>query len=952
MKSPSASPIRRQFLGWDQPALPVAARLLADRYRQGETLNLGSVIVVVPGQRAGRRLQELLAFLADDEKLCFTPPRVVTEGKLPEMLYTPKLPFATDIVQDLVWAQALRDLPPGERRPLAPHPPAPDDAVRWLELGKVLRRLHRELAADGLNFAKVLERAPKLADFNEANRWQTLVEIQRRYHELLDKQFLWDIQTARLVAIDKREIENECDIILLGAVDLNDTLRQMLDQTAARVTAFIVAPDGLADRFDAHGCLIPGKWSDAETPLRDDQLGQVDGAEDQADAVSEWLASVSKRYRTDEVAIGVPDEALVPQLQRQLAQCDVNARWVEGVRLTETGPYRLLAAAADYAGGRRYEDLAALLRHPDLESWLTKGRELRAGSLPAQLDRFYNEVLPSVVRSESIHDDDSPWPDLKRAIERVERWLADAQSTLPLRAWGDVFRDILGEIYGKRFLEIEKSPDDEVLYRTLRKLLQECDRLSAAPAAIDTATFSAADALRLALDSWRDEFLPPGADADAVEILGWLELPLDDAPALVVTSFNEGFVPKSAGADAFLPDRLRRELNLLHNERRYARDAYAVNVLCHSRRDLRVLFARRDTKKDPLQPSRLLFACPDRELVARARKFFGKPAATATPRRLFLAPEDTVLEQSLFAVPRPEKEPHKLERISVTQFKAYLACPYRYYLRHVRNLKAVDDAGRELGGDTFGTLLHHVLSLFGRAPAEVRDSDRPQPIFEFLADQLSTQAGGFDAKQCRPAVRLQIEQARRRLGAFAAHQAQLVRDGWRILYAEDDREERLEAPFVVDDLPIALSGRIDRIDLHEPTKTLRILDYKTADSGKSPEKTHRSKDDWIDLQLPLYRHLSRAVPLAASSTAKIALGYFNLPKQLDQTTVVAAEWDETTLETADEKARQVIRGLRNSEFWPPVYSPLPDYCEDLSAICLDNLRCPPNLDDDGNGGSQ
>ena len=104
-------PIRREFLGWERPALVEAARRLAARYREGSALDLGGVIVVVPGQRAGRRLEELLAFLAEEQNLRLTPPRVVTEGRLPEMLYTPKLPFATDVSQALAWAQALRDLP-------------------------------------------------------------------------------------------------------------------------------------------------------------------------------------------------------------------------------------------------------------------------------------------------------------------------------------------------------------------------------------------------------------------------------------------------------------------------------------------------------------------------------------------------------------------------------------------------------------------------------------------------------------------------------------------------------------------------------------------------------------------------------------------------------------------------------------------------------------------------
>ena len=54
--------------------------------------------------------------------------------------------------------------------------------------------------------------------------------------------------------------------------------------------------------------------------------------------------------------------------------------------------------------------------------------------------------------------------------------------------------------------------------------------------------------------------------------MGWLEVLLDDAPHLVVTGFSDGNVPKSIESDALLPDGLRREMGLLHNGQRLARD--------------------------------------------------------------------------------------------------------------------------------------------------------------------------------------------------------------------------------------------------------------------------------------------------------------------------------------------------------------------------------------------
>jgi ATP-dependent helicase/nuclease subunit B len=953
--STPGSLIRREFLGWDRPALPAAARLLQTRYRRGHTLDLGRVIIVVPGQRAGRRLQELLAFSAEDDNLRLTPPEVVTESLLPEKLYTPKLPFASDIVQDLAWTQSLRSLPAELRQHVVPHPPDSVDGPRWLELGAVLRNLHRELAADGLDFGAVEKNGPNLAGFNESKRWAALAEVQRRYLSLLDRQKLWDKQTARLKAVEYREIAADCDIVLLGTVDLNATLRLMLEQIAKQVTAFMVAPVQLADRFDVHGCLVASAWFNAPIPLGDKHLRQVDGPQEQAGTVLDWLRDLGGRFRSDEIAIGVPDESLVPQLQRELEQSGVSARWVEGRRLGETGPYRLLAAAVRFADRRHYDDLATLVRHPDLEDWLQRtlshscdNGAVLAPSLPAQLDRYCNRHLPSRIRAGPHLANARHWPTLAVAVERIEAWLEEASVRHPLRSWGEVFRKMLGTVYGGKTLELD-NPGDEVLHRTFGGILDACDTLAAIPDALDAAAWSATDAFQVALGPLATKTVPPPADAGAIEILGWLELPLDDSRALIVTSFNEGFVPKSTGTDAFLPDRLRKELALLHDEQRYARDAYATSVLCQSREALRVLLARRDAQNDPLQPSRLVFACPDEALIRRAQLFFGGLQVPVADRRLLLASSGPIPDKSLFRVPPARKSGAKLDRISVTRFKAYLSCPYRYYLRHVEKLEAVNDAVRELDGGAFGTLLHQVLGTFGRDADGPRHSDRHEEIFEFLADHFSTLAAGlYGPGQRRPAIQLQLEQARLRLKSFAHSQAELAAKGWRIVYAEDDEVDQLTAGFRVDDEAITLEGRIDRIDFHEAQRKLRILDYKSADTALCPDKAHRKDQEWIDLQLPLYRHLWKAAATLPADCA-VELGYINLPKTESETGLALAQWDEGMLTGADEIARAVIRQLRREVFEPITY-PAPDFSEELAAICLDNAFSAPSLNDDDLGG--
>src|SRR6185436_13952873 len=101
-------------------------------------------------------------------------------------------------------------------------------------------------------------------------------------------------------------------------------------------------------------------------------------------------------------------------------------------------------------------------------------------------------------------------------------------------------------------------------------------------------------------------------------------------------------------------------------------------------------------------------------------------------------------------------------------------------------------------------------------------------------------AARFGPKQARPAVLVQLEQIRLRLHAFAQWQAARARDGWRIVFSEDSESRRLlKADFKVDGEPFTLRGRIDRIDYNEMLGRLCVLDYKTADRGEHPHRTHR-----------------------------------------------------------------------------------------------------------------
>jgi CRISPR/Cas system-associated exonuclease Cas4 (RecB family) len=420
--------------------------------------------------------------------------------------------------------------------------------------------------------------------------------------------------------------------------------------------------------------------------------------------------------------------------------------------------------------------------------------------------------------------------------------------------------------------------------------------------------------------------IPAAALPGAIETLGWLELPLDDAPALIVVGLNEGFVPSSRNGDLFLPNELRRGLSVDDNDRRYARDAYALSMLAASRPGFKIIVPRRSADGEPLLPSRLLFACPDEALAERTRLLFGPPAAQ-TAKIIVPGGLRVARARSVLAIPRPEPLEHRVTSMRVTEFRDYLACPYRYYLRHRLGLESLADMASELDAAEFGSVTHEALRRFGGSPAT--GSTDPREIEDFLNLFLAEIALARFGEATLPAVSLQLEQIRLRLKAFAAWQARWRQSGWEIHYIEQSILGD-SSQIVVDGEPMFLRGRIDRIDVHESSNECVVFDYKTGDSAKTPDQAHRNKATWIDLQLPLYRRLVVGLHLPTAPR----VGYIVLPKDTTKTGERLAVWSEAELADADHAAEGVVRQVRREVFWPPT-SPPPAFSEDFAAICQD-----------------
>ncbi len=908
------------FLPWHEPALPVAGRVLAERYAEPGSLDLGRVLVALPAARAGRRLVERLIQEADARGLVLTPPDTVTVGHLPERLYRPVRHPASSAESRAAWTRALRELAPERREAVFPRAPDADDLPGWTELARRVQALYVELAGEGLGFEDVARAFRHGTGFDDSGRWSVLADAGRAYERLLDSLGSSDREQERWRAVREERVELDRDLFLVGVVELPKVTRAMLEGLETPVTALVHAPEALADAFDALGCVESVAWEDRTVDLSDEALHVAGRPPEQADEVVRALSGPGAARAPDQVTIGVPDPELVPYLEQRLGAYGVPHRSAAGTPLPRTDPYRLLQAVADYVEERRYPAFAALLRHPDVEARL---------ELPGALevsDRAFAERLPARVggRGAGASARAEGLADVAEALDR-ELGLGRLRGRRAVSEWMPEIVALLARVYGGRPLDRSRPAD--------RRLVEACEAVRDAASALGSlhpdldGSCDAAAAIRVLLADLRADAVPPMPDRSAVELLGWLELHLDDAPVLVLTGLDEAHVPGSVHSDLFLPDALRTRLGLMDDARRHARDVYLLSAMLASREEVRVVAGRRTADGDPLRPSRLLLATEGDRLARRVERLFEdvparrarlpRPGATAAERSSFRLPPEPAIQVR----PMPPTLP-------VTAFRLLLERPYQYALGHLLALREVDDRAREMDALLFGELAHRVLRRFGTSEA-ARSTDPEvvgRALDAFLDGAVFDRFGGG----ALPAVQLQVEQLRHRLRGFAEWQVAWLREGWETMAVELDTP-KAGVPFLVDHQPMMLTGRIDRIDRNARTGEWAVLDYKTSARARKPEQAHRRRDGaWRDLQLPLYRHLLPGLAEAgalpeepAGGGAILRLGYVNLSRR--ETADALAGWTADDLADADEAARACIRLLRSGRIEYRVEEPVDRY---------------------------
>lgn len=892
--------IERKFLGWHEPFLGLAADcLLADRD------TLPSTLVIVPTSQAGRRLREAMAEKAG----ALLSPKFVTPGSL---LRTPDPSVAADWIEQLAWLETMEEINDwSSHEALFPEPPETEGT--WADsLSVEFVGLRRSLQEAGLT----LEAAAKLLGNSvESERWACLKQLEKSMESKLR---LWGYESrSRILARGIAMPPGITRIHLVGLTELPPILRKALNNCAHPISALIGAPAEESAHFCEFGTPL-ADWSGKIIPLPETDQSSVHLVADSKQQAGEAVRLVAEAQTPSHaLAIGCGDAGDGETLARAFAE-NGWAAFHPGARTFTTGLTRWFTLWAEWLAKGKLSTIADLLALPESVALVGFQRVEAARSLAILRDKHLITNADDLRR-------------LIHASSLSNKWLyPHANALLPVL-----------ESFEKKRLAFERLGADKGIGEMLAELAEHADPTSAEWTAMQDFVAKASPLMRQLKrrpDFWVSLMLsqvpsplPQPPDDRAIDIQGWLELFFEPGTHLVLCGMNEGRVPASVSSDPWLGEKARAWLGLITSNQRAARDAFLFRSMLEARRDsgkVDILCAKSGPRGETLLPSRLLLAAPANELPERVKNLFQE-----------LQPPESSLKWTRDWLWQPGPHPD-IEKIHVTSLSSYLACPFRFYLNHVCKMQSAEPERNEWNNRDFGNIAHVILEAFGR-DAEIRDSVDAAEISKWFSDKLDESVAKYHGDTPSLAIRIQTEALRQRLQWASRVQAEQRDMGWKI------REVEVSAQLTIGDYLI--TAKIDRIDEHEKTGELRVVDYKTGkitdvqkkhikkeSSGKERPAHLASKDcaafferpgknksesfQWTELQLPIY---CQAVMLKEQKLAKPA--YFAIGDTEGE--VKISEWEDFTeseLKSAVECAEWISKCIRQGIFWPPAEKPTYD----------------------------
>ncbi|MBQ8672545.1 MAG: PD-(D/E)XK nuclease family protein [Bacteroides sp.] len=331
-----------------------------------------------------------------------------------------------------------------------------------------------------------------------------------------------------------------------------------------------------------------------------------------------------------------------------------------------------------------------------------------------------------------------------------------------------------------------------------------------------------------------------GEPAIGMQIMGVLETRNLDFRNLLILSLNEGQLPKNEGESSFIPYNLRKAFGMTTIEHKNSVYAYYFYRLIQRAENITLAY---NTSSDGLNRGEMSRFMLQYQIEAphEIEKEYLEAGQAVQERRTSCIRKDKALVAKMCHLFDVEKHPKSL--LSPSALNTYLDCRLKFYYRYIARLKAPDEVTAEIDSALFGTIFHQAAENTYRHlmqnGQDIREEDlkrllKEEHLLQEFVDRAFKQHF-FHIKENEKAEYNGTQLIHSRV--ILSYLRQLLRNDmihapFRMEGMEKRVSEVMEVKTPLGPLKLQVGGTIDRMD--SQGDTLRIVDYKTGGSPKTP----------------------------------------------------------------------------------------------------------------------
>ena len=548
----------------------------------------------------------------------------------------------------------------------------------------------------------------------------------------------------------------------------------------------------------------------------------------QARFLPEWIRTTFSNSECEEKenAVVLCNEALLLPVLHSIPQEVKNVNITMGFPLAQTPVYSFINAAMELqtngyrsdTGRFTYEAVSAILKHP-----YTQQLSTHADSLEDELtktNRFY--PLPSELKQDDFLSNlFTPRSGIKDLCDYLVGLIKDI--SILYRKEGE-YNDIFNQLYREslfqshlkinRLYSLIESGELNVRTDTLKRLISKVLTASNIPF--------------------------HGEPAIGMQVMGVLETRNLDFRNLVMLSLNEGQLPKSGGESSFIPYNLRKAFGMTTIEHKNAVYAYYFYRLIQRAENITLLY---NTSSDGLnrgEESRFMLQLLVEGPHEITREYLEAGQSPQSNQEIQIEKTPEVLRRIYRAY---DSTNPKSVILSPSALNAYLDCRLRFYYRYVAGLKTPDEVSAEIDSALFGTIFHLSAQLVYTELTANGNMIQKEDLERLLRDEVKLQSY-LDQAFKKELFKVAPEEKPEYNGVqlinskvILSYLKQLLRNDlqytpFEMVAMEKKVSEEMTIQTGQGPFTLRLGGTIDRMDAKEGT--LRIVDYKTGGSPKTP----------------------------------------------------------------------------------------------------------------------